>query len=78
MIDDIEYEVNADNTACSVYKYTGDSSYVTIPENVKNLPVTQIGDSAFKECVSLEILHLSDVVTKIGARAFYGWKNISY
>ena len=76
VIDDVEYAVNADNTACSVYKYTGSSSDVIIPESVKELPVTEIADHAFVGCKSLDSVALPDSITQIGDSAFIGCENL--
>jgi len=55
----------------SVADYTGDSNKVIIPSRYKNISVTQIGDSAFANCVNIETIVIPDTITKIGNRAFY-------
>lgn len=44
---------------------------IGIPSTIENLPVTQIGDSAFYECSSLTGIILPDSITQIGDSAFY-------
>lgn len=47
--------------------YHGKGGAVTIPSGV-----TEIGDSAFRECTSLTSVTIPDSVTRIGSMAFYG------
>ena len=55
--------------------YTGTSNDVAIPEFIdidgEEIPVKEIGDSAFEDCSSLESVYIHSSVTSIGARAFY-------
>lgn len=52
--------------------YIGKASEVTIPSEIEGLPVVEIGDYAFSECVYLKTIALPDTVLKIGEGAFYG------
>ena len=66
---DFEYTI-ADG-ACTITKYTGSAAEVVIPETIEGVPVTAIGDSAFKGCGSLTSVRIPDSVTSIGYSAFY-------
>ena len=52
--------------------YIGSSEYVTIPETINNLPVTQIGNTAFQNKQSLKSVTIPDTVTFIQETAFNG------
>ena len=52
--------------------YIGSSEYVTIPEKINDLPVTQIGDTAFQNKQSLKSVTIPDTVTFIQETAFDG------
>ena len=68
----LEYKLSADDT----YKVTGfdgiEQSHVIIPSYYEGLPVTAIGSSVFKDCVSLESVTIPGSVTAIGDSAFEG------
>ena len=55
-----------------LFKYTGNSSAVTIPEGV-----TEIGYSAFENCTSLTSVTIPGSVTTIGRAAFSGCKSLT-
>ena len=48
------------------------SGELVIPETYNGLPITEIGLSAFRDCVALVSITIPDSVTKIGTSAFYG------
>ncbi len=54
----------------TIKKYTGQDSEVIIPHIVAGLPVTSIGDQAFKSCFSLASITIQNGVTNIGREAF--------
>lgn len=51
--------------------YIGTAEEVVIPAEVNGLPVTQIGDSAFRENKTIRSIVIPDGVTTIGKEAFY-------
>ncbi len=44
---------------------------VIIPSEIDDLPVTEIGDYAFRNCDALTYVNIADTVTSIGTCAFY-------
>ena len=61
---------NQDNTY-SVDSFDGSRTDVIIPSTYKGLPVTSIGDDAFRECTSLTSIVIPSSVTSISSYAFY-------
>ena len=73
---EIVYEVLADNTLI-VVDYLGSATEVVVPEIVEGKTVTEIGESAFEDTISLEKIDLPDTILVIGKRAFKGCSNLS-
>ena len=65
------FELNEDGQSYSVvgYNITNETELV-IPSTYNDLPVTSIGNEAFKECISLTSVIISDGVKSIGDYAF--------
>ncbi|MBE5739207.1 MAG: hypothetical protein E7354_05725 [Clostridiales bacterium] len=59
--------------------YVETPSEVVIPERLgaQNLPVTEIGDGAFKNCTNITSL-VSSTIEIVGSEAFYQCQNLSY
>ncbi|MDE6835181.1 MAG: leucine-rich repeat domain-containing protein, partial [Ruminococcus sp.] len=53
-----------------------DATKAVIPDTIEGLPVTKIGNSAFKECSRLINITIPDSVTSIGMNAFYNCKSL--
>lgn len=53
-------------------EYTGDDIYLKIPDNINNIPVTVIDDSAFSNNSILKKVQLPSSLKQINAYAFYG------
>lgn len=74
---DYTYTVNLDNTV-TITDYTGSDTVVTVPETLgeQNYPVSEIGNSAFENCVATQII-LPATVTKIADIAFKGCASLT-
>jgi len=59
------------NGQVTITGYTGTGGNVEIPATIGGLPVTQIGNEAFKEKTSITAITFPDSVLKIGDGAFY-------
>jgi hypothetical protein len=59
------YSYNSDGTI-TITGYTGSGGAVTIPSTINGVPVTIIGDSAFRFLSSLTSVRIPDSVTSIG------------
>ena len=74
---DFEYSLNDDNT-CTITKYNGSASDLTIPSEIQGHKVSEIGSWAFFEnCTSLTSVTIPDSVTSIGGSAFYRCTNLT-
>ena len=67
---DFSYEYIDNGNAVRITKYSGKNDVVIIPENIDNLPVTEIGHQAFNGCVSMKNIIIPDSVTIIRNSAF--------
>jgi len=63
------YTINTNGTI-TITKYTGSGGAVTIPDTINGLPVTSIGNAAFKQCNNLVSITIPNGVTSIGGDAF--------
>ena len=61
------YEINGDEITVTGYK---DGNEIVIPENLFGFTVTEIGDSAFRNCNSIVSVSIPSSVTSIGSYAF--------
>ena len=67
-IDEFSYSYSG----ISIDSYTGSAEQVTIPAQIDDLPVTSIGNCAFRDCANLKSVIIPDSVTSIGDMAFSG------
>ena len=74
----LKYSLNSDGKSYSV-KGIGicKDKDIVIPDRYNGLPVTGIGSSAFRECMSLTSIVIPDSVTSIGDRAFFGCSSLT-
>ena len=64
------FKYNVGSKYAVLVEYTGKSSSVKIPSEVKNVPVTVIGEWAFSDNKTLKSITIPSTVTKIGEAAF--------
>ena len=65
-----QFTYTTNNGAITITGYAGTNPAVTIPETLKGMPVTSIGDNAFYDCSSLASVTIDKNVTSIGDSAF--------
>ena len=65
---DFSYTVK--DSAVTIVKYTGPGGEVKIPEKIKGLPVTEIGQKAFLACVKMIRVELPAGLIRLGDSAF--------
>lgn len=71
-----EFEFEKNGTGYTLTKYNGKAAECAIPSEYNGEKVTEIGDSAFAENMSLERITVPDSVTAIGSRAFCGCESL--
>ena len=74
---DFKFKVNDSDDGIIITKYVGSATKVVIPAMIENLPVTEIGKSAFSFCSSLTKIVIPDSVTEIGSCAFDGCSSLT-
>jgi len=68
--DGFYWELTPDGRGIIVGDYTGTATSVRIPDRINNLPVVQIGDSAFYQKNTITSVVMPNTVTSIGETAF--------
>ena len=71
---DFEYTLEDDYT-CTITKYNGSATNVTIPSTIYGNKVCKIGNGAFSENLSIKSVYIPNTVTYIG---WYAFENCSY
>jgi hypothetical protein len=76
---DLWYKINEERTEATVIQSQDEKVYegnITIPSSIDNIPVTTIGDFAFKDCILLTDIEIPNSVTTIKRDAFKDCKNL--
>lgn len=66
------FDINIYDTYAVITKYKGEDSEVAIPKEINEIPITEIGEGAFKENKNIEKLIIPSSIKTIGKYAFYG------
>ncbi len=66
-----EYKTNEEG-GITISAFIGNESNVVISKKINGKPVTEIGNDAFVNCISLKAVKIPNGVTRIGYSAFYG------
>jgi hypothetical protein len=66
-----DFTSTINNGSVTITEYTGTGGPVMIPSTIGGLPVTQIGNEAFKDKTTITSITLPDSVLSIGYGAFY-------
>jgi hypothetical protein len=67
----VPYSYTTNNGTITITKYIGPDGAVAIPSTINGLPVTSIGDAAFRGRTTLTSVAIPNGVTSIGNLAFY-------
>jgi hypothetical protein len=67
---DFKYDLTADKQGILIKGYTGDGGKVVVPAKIEDMPVLEIGDSAFYQKKSIISITIPNTVRKLGTRAF--------
>jgi hypothetical protein len=65
-----QFTYTTNNGGITITGYNGDGSVMVIPDTITGLPVTEIGDNAFRFNTTLTCITFPNSVTNIGAGAF--------
>ena len=65
-----------ENGTITITDYTGDAVHVEIPSEINGKKVTEIGNEAFMECLTMETVNIPASIKKIGERAFNWCENL--
>ena len=81
-VEDCIYELYPATYTAALIKSTGTGENIVVLETISYLDndysVTAIGNSAFKNCSSLESIDIPNGVKSIGEKAFYGCDSLTY
>lgn len=68
---EFQWQEIASGTQVEIIGHTDPTGSLQIPDFIDGLPVTRVGDSAFKDCANLVSVSFPETVEWIGSRAFY-------
>lgn len=75
--DELEYVETGDKTGVVITGYTGDSTYLMLPDSIGGVPVIAIGESAFRDS-GIKKIALGKDIREIGDYAFSGCGALTY
>lgn len=61
----------------TITDYTGNGGNLIIPDTIDGLPVTGIGDNAYKDCTTLTSIIIPNSITTIGSSVFYNCTSLT-
>ena len=71
-----QFDYSTDNGTITITGYTGPEGEVFIPDTIDELPVTSIGNGAFRNCSGLTSVHFrGDAPGLVSSRVFEGVPN---
>ncbi|MGN0517245.1 MAG: leucine-rich repeat protein [Acutalibacteraceae bacterium] len=73
---DFKYTKDKSTKTATITGYPGTGAEVIIPPSIDGYSVTGIGDSAFRDCTSLENIFIPESVKSMGMYALYGCTNL--
>ena len=68
--EDYRYKLYVDDKRVTITKYIGEGGNIEIPVVIDATPVTEIGQSAFQDCLSIKNVIIPNGITSIKAYAF--------
>jgi len=72
-----DFQVQRKGNGIEITRYTGSKTMINIPPRIQNLPVTSIGDWAFRYCTGLTSVTIPGSVTNIADYAFSSCTGLS-
>jgi hypothetical protein len=72
-----QFDIKVSDKGATIVKYKDRSDVADIPDTLRGVPVTSIGDRAFQHCTNLTSVTIPNSVTNIGHLAFYGCPSLS-
>ena len=77
-VNDLIFTSRANNTECILIDCSSSATgSLEIPSTYLGVPVTSIGNEAFRDCTGLTSITIPDSVTSIGVYAFYDCSSLS-
>ena len=68
-----DFMYSSDGSAITITGYTGYGGAVIVPGTIAGLPVTRIGEAAFRNCSELTSVAMPAAVVSIEGAAFQNW-----
>ena len=68
---DSDFEYSISDGSVIITKYIGSDTDVSVPSEIDGMPVTEIGERAFRDCTTLESITFPESIQVIGSFSFY-------